>query len=156
MALLFLTAWRKMIGQWIVIYHLNIEQILYLMKWYSVSILHFCNQPPSLLGSKVQNNREDFYQLGLKKGGSVRVQIIKPNSKRTRLSLCSKNCRTTFLTYSKFSSSSVLVDALLGVGDEGLEGVSAGDGEETETRESVTEPLTVSPDPEPPVVRAPQ
>jgi len=72
-----------------------------------------------------------------------------------RLSLCSKNCRTTFLTYSKFTSSSVLVDALLGVGDEGLDEGEAE--EETETRDSAAEPLAVaSPDPEPPGVRGPQ
>ena len=52
----------------------------------------------------------------------------------------------TFLRYSKFTSSSVLTDVVLGAGELDLERVSAGDGEEIEWRGSdpLPEPLNVS------------
>ena len=98
----------------------------------------------------MKNYRENLDKMRL--SNKVRIRNISRNHDSlkvpTRISLCSRNCRMTFLIYSRLTSSSTFVDvAVLGAGEGDLAGVSAGEGDEIEVCESVAEPLEASTEP---------
>jgi hypothetical protein len=78
----------------------------------------------------MQNNRQDFDQVGLTKMvNSCQVILTK---QLTLISLCSRNCRITFRRYSRLTSSSCFGDVGVGVGD----GTRESEDEDTEVRVS--------------------